>query len=151
MSRCFELIDRKSIRPAADRMALLKLVIFNVLIGNADSHAKNLAILLTAHGPCLAPFYDLICTKVYGNLSDRLAMKIGGENRPAWLQPRHWKKFADAISIKQSLVLDVLSNMVGDVPPKSEATALEFYETYGSDDIMERILEIIRKMARKLT
>ena len=151
LSRCFNLIARESIRPATDRMALLKWVIFNVLIGNADAHAKNLAVLLTPPGPRLAPFYDLICTKIYENLSDRLAMKIGDENRPAWLQPRHWKRFADDVSIKQSLVLDALSNMAGDVEPISEAAAVQFIESYGGDDIVERILEVIRKMARKLT
>lgn len=150
LSRCFNLIAGESIRPAADRMVLLKWVIFNVLIGNADAHAKNLAVLLTPPGPRLAPFYDLICTKVYKNLSDRLAIKIGGENRPAWLQPRHWKRFADDVSIKQGLVLDALSNMAGDVEAISEATAARFTESYDGNDILERILAVIRKMARKL-
>ena len=132
-------------------MELLKWVIFNVLIGNADGHAKNLAIFLTAPGPRLAPFYDLMSTTVYENLSEKLAMKIGSENRPAWLQPRHWKQFADAVSIKQSLVLDVLSNMAGEIVPQAEATALELHKMHGSNDIVGQIIEVIRKTANKLT
>jgi serine/threonine-protein kinase HipA len=150
LNQCFDLINRSSIRPAADRMALLQGVIFNVLIGNADTHAKNLTILLTDPGPRLAPFYDLLCTKIYESLTDKLAMKIGGENRPGWLQEKHWKKFADSVSIKQNLVLKILSDMIQNIVPKAEELAAEFYDNYGTDGIIERICSVIRKRAHKI-
>lgn len=150
LNRCFDLINRSSVRPAADRMALLRWVIFNVLIGNADAHAKNLTILLTDPGPHLAPFYDLLCTKIYGSLTDKLAMKIGGENRPDWLQARHWKKFADAILIKQNLVSKILSDTIQIIVTKADELALEFYKNYGADSIIERICTLIRKRAHKM-
>jgi serine/threonine-protein kinase HipA len=131
-------------------MALLQWVIFNVLIGNADAHAKNLTILLTDPGPRLAPFYDLLCTKIYESLTDKLAMKIGGENRPGWLQEKHWKKFADSVSIKQNLVLKILSDMIQNIVPKAEELAAEFYDNYGTDGIIERICSVIRKRAHNL-
>jgi serine/threonine-protein kinase HipA len=150
LSQCFDLLNRSSIRPAADRMALLQWVIFNVLIGNADAHAKNLTILLTDPGPRLAPFYDLLCTKIYESLTDNLAMKIGGEKRPGWLQEKHWKKFADAVSIKQNLVLKMLSDMIQNIVPKAEELAAEFSDNYGTDGIIERICSVIRKRAHKI-
>ena len=150
LNQCFDLVNRSSIRPAADRMALLQWVIFNVLIGNADAHAKNLTILLTDPGPRLAPFYDLLCTKIYESLTDNLAMKIGGEKRPGWLQEKHWKKFADAVSIKQNLVLKMLSDMIQNIVPKAEELAAEFSDNYGTDGIIERICSVIRKRAHKI-
>jgi len=150
LKQCFDLIAGESIRPAADRMSLLNWVIFNVLIGNADSHAKNLAFLLTKPGPRLAPFYDLICTAIYESLTDRLAMKVGGEDRPNWLQLRHWKRFADSIAIKQDLVLRVLSNTVENILPKAEETAKELYASHKSTGILEKILFVIRKRVRKI-
>lgn len=150
LKQCFDLIAMESIRPAADRMSLLNWVIFNVLIGNADSHAKNLAFLLTKPGPRLAPFYDLICTAIYESLADRLAMKVGGEDRPNWLQPRHWKKFADSIAVKQDLVLRVLSNTVENILPKAEEAAKELYASHKSTDILEKILFVIRKRVKKI-
>lgn len=39
---------------------LLDAAIFNVAIGNVDSHAKNYSILLLPDGAKLAPFYDLM-------------------------------------------------------------------------------------------
>jgi serine/threonine-protein kinase HipA len=150
LSQCFDLINRSSISPAADRMALLKWVIFNVLTGNADAHAKNLTILLTDPGPRLAPFYDLLCTKIYGSLTDKLAMKIGGENRPDWLQAKHWKRFADSVSIKQNLVLRILSDMIQIIVPKTDELASEFYDNYGADSNIESICSVIRKRANKI-
>ncbi len=150
LNQCFDLVNRSSIRPAADRMALLQWVIFNVLIGNADTHAKNLTILLTDPGPRLAPFYDLLCTKIYESLTDKLAMKIGGENRPGWLKEKHWKNFADSVSIKQNLVLKILSDMIQNIVPKAEELAAEFYDNYGTDGIIEGICSVIRKRAHKI-
>ncbi len=53
-------------------------VIFNYLIGNSDAHAKNISLLLLPEGPVLAPFYDLIPTRVYAHygLASGMAMKI---------------------------------------------------------------------------
>jgi serine/threonine-protein kinase HipA len=150
LNQCFDLVNRSSIRPAADRMALLQWVIFNVLIGNADAHAKNLTILLTDPGPRLAPFYDLLCTKIFESHTDKLAMKIGGEKRPGWLQEKHWKKFADAVSIKQNIVLRILSDMIQNIVPKAEELAAEFYDNYDTDGIIERICAVIQKRAHKI-
>jgi len=42
------------------------------LIGNADAHAKNISLLLPEEGSRLAPFYGLMCTAVYPELTDRI-------------------------------------------------------------------------------
>lgn len=79
---------------ATDLENLLKLIIFNYIIGNCDAHGKNLAFIITKEGPYLSPFYDIICTSIYPELSNKIAMKIGGENRPDWIQERHWQQLA---------------------------------------------------------
>jgi serine/threonine-protein kinase HipA len=53
--------------PAAKvRLALFQWLVFNVLVGNEDAHLKNLSFMLTGKAVMLAPFYDLLCTAVYG-------------------------------------------------------------------------------------
>lgn len=150
LALCFELISRVSISPAVDRLALLRWVVFNVLIGNADAHAKNLAILFTNSGPRLAPFYDLISTEIYENLTNKLAMKIGDEDRSDWLQPRHWKKFADSVRMKQNLVLNTLTEMAGDILPRAKSVAEELSNAHGKDKALEKIISGIEKRLRKL-
>ncbi|PZO12240.1 MAG: type II toxin-antitoxin system HipA family toxin [Burkholderiales bacterium] len=58
------LIDRCRSKAAA-RMALFRWVLFNTLVGNSDSHLKNVSFLVSEEGVQIAPFYDLLCTAVY--------------------------------------------------------------------------------------
>ncbi len=52
---------------------------FNLIIGNNDSHSKNLSLLLqTKTKYTLAPFYDLMCTAIYPKLDKRFSFLVGG-------------------------------------------------------------------------
>ncbi|MDP2817145.1 MAG: HipA domain-containing protein [Polaromonas sp.] len=61
-----------------DLLQLQQWVMFNYLIGNADAHAKNLSVLVDDKGFRLAPFYDLLCVRAYGDTG--LALYIGDED-----------------------------------------------------------------------
>jgi serine/threonine-protein kinase HipA len=148
--QCFDLLKKHSARPAADQRALLEWVIFNVLIGNADAHAKNLSILLTDKGPRLAPFYDLLSTQVYPGLAGKLAMRIGGENRAGYLQARHWERFAESVFLKRSFVAGSISSLAERIVPAAESVSEEFKNAYDSK-ITGRIMELVRKRADTLT
>jgi len=147
LKHCFTLLQEKSIRPAADRMTLLRWVIFNFLIGNADAHAKNLAMIFTDRGPRLAPFYDLICTQVYPDLTEKAAMRIGGENRPSWIQQKHWEKLGEAVAIKPGLIVKTWKDMSGGIIPKAQVMVNDFKKSHGSTGIIEKILAVIEKRA----
>jgi serine/threonine-protein kinase HipA len=150
LKHCFTLLQEKSIRPAADRMALLRWAIFNFLIGNADAHAKNLAMIFTDRGPRLAPFYDLICTQVYPDLTEKSAMRIGGENRPSWIRQKHWAKLGEAVAIKSSLVLKTLKDMSSDIIPEAQVLINDFKKAHGSSGIIEKIMAVIEKRAKTI-
>jgi serine/threonine-protein kinase HipA len=68
----------------------LHLIIFNYLIGNADAYAKNYSFLYQEGKSRLAPAYDLLSTAVYPQLSQKMAMKIGGKYQPEEVMLRHW-------------------------------------------------------------
>jgi serine/threonine-protein kinase HipA len=150
LQQCFNLLSLNSLKPAADKMALLRWVIFNVLIGNADAHAKNLALLYQQRKPSLAPFYDLICTMVYKELTDKLAMKISGEKKVARLGLRHWESFATTVEIKKPFVLKELSRMADEIISQVDVLAQSFVKDHGPVKIISRIVERIRKNAMQL-
>ncbi|WP_246309530.1 HipA domain-containing protein [Hydrogenophaga aromaticivorans] len=50
---------------AKARHKLYQWIVFNTLLGNGDSHLKNLSFLVTSSGIELAPGYDMLCTAVY--------------------------------------------------------------------------------------
>jgi len=146
---CFSILKRYSVRPAGDQGALLGWVIFNFPIGNADAHAKNLSLMITAPGPRLAPFYDLLSTQVYPHLTEKLAMKIGGENRVGWLQWRHWERFADDIELKRRYVRDRVRNMALRIPPIARTLSESVAENMQGPKIVNQVVDLIQKQASR--
>ncbi|WP_367066927.1 HipA domain-containing protein [Oryzisolibacter sp. LB2S] len=76
-----------------DMLAFQRWVMFNYLIGNADAHAKNLSVLIDGGRPGyrLAPFYDLVCVRAYGDTG--LALFIGDEDRFDAVGLHSWEAF----------------------------------------------------------
>lgn len=58
---CIEKLRAK----ARARLAIFRWSVFNIMIGNADAHLKNLSFFSAPEGYELAPFYDLVSTVVY--------------------------------------------------------------------------------------
>jgi serine/threonine-protein kinase HipA len=93
IAKCQEILSAHSVKPAFDQLRFLDILIFNYLIGNADAHGKNFSLLYKETKPELAPAYDLISTAVYPDLSEKMAMKIGGKYKPEDVFLRHWYHF----------------------------------------------------------
>jgi len=116
LSRVFEIVRAEVDDPLAASSALLRWAQFNVLVHNADAHAKNVSMLRTRDGhQTLAPFYDLVCTGAY-ELDHRLSMAVGGEFDPGALTRSRWTAFAADIDIGSSLVLRTLQQMAERLP-----------------------------------
>ena len=151
LPQCFTLLREESIQPVADISALLDWVIFNYLVGNADAHGKNISLLLTGQGPQLAPFYDLMCTAIYPDLTERLAMKIGGEDRPDWIIERRWQDFAKAVGIGYKLVRQRLQYLKEAVNEAAGDLMEDKVFTEYPCDVCARIMDVIRKRSDKIT
>lgn len=157
LGACFDTVMETSRQPAVDKKRLIEWVVFNVLVGNMDSHAKNLSMIATAHGMVLAPFYDMVCTSVYPNLSQKFAFKIGGENRPQWMMPRHWERFASDIKVKPKFLDGLRDDMmrrvenalqVVSVQLKTQALAPKNMEMI--DTVTSRIEEQVAQMRGRM-
>jgi len=111
LKTCIDTIMQHSSQPALDKKRMIEWVAFNLAIGNMDSHAKNISLLFANERTRLAPFYDMVCTTVYPNLSKKFAFKIGGENRPGWIMNRHWEQFAGDIDVKPQLITKIRLDM----------------------------------------
>lgn len=151
LAACFDVITRYSAQPAKNRLDLISWTIFNFLIGNADAHAKNLSLLLTLDGISLAPFYDLVCTAAYAGLTEKLALKVGGENRPEWIQPRHWKEFASITGANPRIVWKRLQELADSLPKMSRDVAAILKLETAEQALVERICSTIEARAQRLT
>ena len=142
---CFRIVESKSRQPAADKKALIQWAIFNFLIGNADAHAKNIALLISEEGIRLAPFYDLISTAVYPEFSAKLAMKIGGEYDRGKIFRRHWKRFAEEAGVKENFVIGLFEEIGTALPVQAEEEFVHFTREFGGKDTILRITQIIKE------
>jgi serine/threonine-protein kinase HipA len=77
-----ELLETWGDEPLAELRQLLRVTTFNVAIGNADAHGKNLALLHPDYrSVMLAPLYDTIPTVLWPRLRATTAMTIGAEDK----------------------------------------------------------------------
>ena len=91
----FALLRGAATRPAREVLKLADAALFNVIVGNADAHAKNFSLLRREGGAVvLAPLYDLVATRVWEELSPRLAMRFGGAGRLEEIDAESFNRFA---------------------------------------------------------
>lgn len=75
------LLDRHAADPVRELCRLVRAVTFNLVIGNADAHGKNVAYLHTAPGVVeLAPLYDTVPTVLWPKLRADAAMAVAGRH-----------------------------------------------------------------------
>jgi serine/threonine-protein kinase HipA len=106
---CFHLLREVSRAPVIDLVRLLDAVIFNYLVGNNDAHGKNFSLLYPSAGMedvqvRLAPLYDVVSTIYYPELSQEMAMKIGGEYSSAKVTPQNFERLAEEVGLAKPLV-----------------------------------------------
>ncbi|MGH6626966.1 MAG: HipA domain-containing protein [Burkholderiaceae bacterium] len=99
----------------SDLLQLQRWVMFNYLIGNADAHAKNLSVLVDDKGYRLAPFYDLLCVRAYGD--GGLALYIGDEDRFDAVGAHSWEALCKDCGFRSPETLRIFRKMAQDFLP----------------------------------
>lgn len=113
---------------AAELLAIqnsFRQVIFAILTGNGDLHAKNLSVLNTGAEWMLTPAYDLPSTLIYGDSS--LALPIGGRRRD--ISRRRAVEFASELGLSTKLAertIDDVLDATCDLEADLRAGALPF-------------------------
>jgi serine/threonine-protein kinase HipA len=147
--QCFAIVDEVSVEPALDTRALIRWLVFNLIVGNADGHAKNLSLLRADTGATrLAPFYDLLSTAIYPKVSVRLAMAIGGRSDPGQVASKDWRALAKALGVG-SFVDDTARELAEVLPDRARMVARELQDQYGRLPVTDLIAGVIRKRARR--
>lgn len=150
VTQSLQLIRSHTRTPAAENLTFLRMLIFHFLIGNADAHAKNYALLYRDQTPDLAPIYDALCTAVYPSLSKRLAMRIGARNLPDTIGLDHWLTLVPDTTPAQRLLTQELKKMA-DIMPHASLELISELRNEGIDHpIIGKIQNIIKKRAQHI-
>lgn len=128
--QCFQLLREISSSPVQDLPCLLDAAIFNFLIGNCDAHGKNFSMtyhegtLLTGSYKRLAPFYDLVCTVCYPDLSRKMAMKIGREYEIEKIRSSDFTLLAGEAGLSKKIVLEKVLQLAEGILEKTRPTVV---------------------------
>lgn len=142
---------------AVSRLEMFRWSVFNVLIGNADAHLKNLSFFVTPFGYQLAPFYDLLSTVVYHTKNYQperadywpdcaLSMPIGDARHFSEINRRNMLQFADALGVRARGAAQFLDEMLHTLPERASTTLAKITDLAKPTAGEVRLLNAIHKM-----
>jgi serine/threonine-protein kinase HipA len=124
----------------------LRALTLNVALGNCDAHAKNLSLLHTdAGGLRLAPLYDLMSTRFYPEVDDKLAMYVDKVQKADRVTQERIVREAIAWGMRRSRAEEI----VGDVLDRM-ATAIEA-AAEGTPGLPEALIDLAGSRVRALS
>jgi len=104
----------------------------------------------------LAPFYDLMCTRVYTGLGSRFAFSIAGESDPEQLTVAHFVELAKSLSIGPKYLQKLAKEMadaVEEAVPAATAQVIPLLEPSQrvlAERVIEKVGSIIRRMRKRI-
>lgn len=149
-SDCYQLIkDHVHIRKKNQNLfELLDWLSFNLLIGNNDSHSKNISFILSNNRYELTPFYDLLCTSIYPTLQTNFAFSIGGRWDMSCPGIKHFSKFEEDLQLKSGTMLSRLQKMYSSLQEHKDNLAMEVHLEFPQCKIAKRIAQKLDKRAK---
>ena len=130
--------------PFGESMLVMQCVLFGYLVGNADDHLKNFA-LLYGHGlssPTVAPLYDVVSTAAYENVFSEMGVSFGGSRRFDDVSRAGIEAVAARTGLPVSLVMGEFDELAESVPTALDAAARCFASEGFSD--AEYVAETIK-------
>jgi serine/threonine-protein kinase HipA len=150
-NECFELISKTS-HPAIYRNTLVAGLIFNYLIGNMDAHAKNFSLLHQAKSDIrLAPFYDLLCTRVYEKLTSKMSMKIGSKYDADALFPRHFEQLCESIHYKYPAMMATIQKQADMLLTAAQQEKQNLINMGYNSPIIDKIIKFLERQLVHIT
>lgn len=104
-----------------------KQLVFNTLVGNCDAHGKNYSLFLRPDGSVgLCPLYDALCTRVWQESSDLLAMPINSKKRASELSLPDWAAEAAISGICEDDFVETVETTAAQIATHAPAVLAEY-------------------------
>jgi len=146
----YELIKKFSSLPIKDLSQFLNWFWFNLLIGNNDCHSKNLSFVHTNNGIRLSPFYDLLSTVIYKELTNKFSYSIGGQWKWHDLKLRNFTILAESLGVDVSLIFKSGKEVIKKLEKKLDIEVLSFESQFEDVLTAKKIEEEINKRVKHI-
>ena len=121
----------------------LEWISFNLLIGNHDSHSKNISFLLRNTRNELAPFYDLLCTSIYPRLKRQFSFKIGDRDDFTLVGGNQIKLLEKDLGLKEGVFRNCFKRINDKIVEFKDPVAERICTTFPKAKIPKRISTLI--------
>ena len=152
LADCFALVRSATAVPASEILKLIDYVALSFLVGNHDAHGKNYSLLYLpdSSGAVLAPMYDVLSTTVYTkthDLSRKMAMSIGGQYKPDYLEPRHLDRLLQEAGLGAAPARRRLRGYATAAPDVARSVRSDLSAGGWDGSFLDRIIEIVDRRA----
>lgn len=106
---------RKMSSPVESMQWLLHWQLFNLMIGNYDSHGKNVSLYFDDSTARFTPAYDLVNVSMFPQFKHVLAMAMGDEFEPDTIHAYQLADFAETCNIDKKLLSRLLVSLADKV------------------------------------
>jgi serine/threonine-protein kinase HipA len=111
-----------------------------------DAHGKNFSLLHQSIAETrLAPFYDIICTRAYPELTTKMAMKIGSKYDAGLVFPRHWEELCKKINYRFLSMKKIILNQSESILKFAHEEAKALKGVKHNSAIINAIIAVIEK------
>lgn len=141
MERIVGIVDQYCTFPLLEKIKLLRLTLFNFLIGNEDMHLKNFSLIRRNGIVELSPAYDLINTTLVLRDAEEIALPLNGKKRNL-TRTILIDYFARArLQLNPTVIQKVLDDVTHGMKQWDTLIARSFL----SDDFKERYLKLVNE------
>ena len=126
-------------------------VCFNILIGNNDSHSKNISLLLVDGKIELAPFYDLLCTAIYPKLKRNFSFVIGDRDDASRIGKKQFEMIDTELGIKVGTMAVRVLEMSERLMKNKDDLAAQVKSEFPNAKIVKRIADLVGDRCKSLS
>ncbi len=136
---------------ARDINDFIHATMLNFLLGNSDAHGKNFSLLYQRGGGVrLAPLYDVVSTAVYPEVTQRMAMSIGGVDDPREVDVEAWGRLSEECRFGRGVGL-LLRRRAKAILEMVEANRSLAIENGRHRPVIDAILDLCRERVAAIT
>jgi serine/threonine-protein kinase HipA len=125
-------------------------ICFNLLIGNNDSHSKNISFIFQDGKNELAPFYDLVCTAIYPTLKKDFAFMIGDRTDFSQIGLNQFAQLEKKLGMKPGTFHQRMNAVISRVEAQKNRVAESVKSDFPEAKIALRISDLIENRIKGL-
>lgn len=133
--------------PKIEAVKLLKLTLFNFLVGNEDMHLKNFSLITRDQQTTLSPAYDLLNTTIAQiQTKEELALPLNGRKNN--VRRRDFIDYfaLDRLNINRATVFTVLKNIYDALPLWKDL----IHKSFLSEGMKQKYLQLLEERSHRL-